>query len=209
MKQYKLLSLLVVISLLIAACGGAPAAAPAAEAPAAAEAAPAANRSPSSRGSTRRSRSASSRGSSSRCRCQRSTNMGSQVAAGELPALEERLQGSIRVGPGVLLAETSLADWTPGQYKDGSVLRTAHSVADWAPDVFVMLNEPALSAPDLGVQNIRGNVLKDFEVADDNKVFTFHMREGLKWSDGEPVTTKDVAFTWNDIYGNNKLTPGG
>ena len=74
------------------------------------------------------------------------------------------------VGPGVLLSEKSLPDWTPGQYKDGSVIRTAHSVADWAPDVFVMLNEPALSAPDLGVQDIRGNVLKSFEVADSNKV---------------------------------------
>jgi peptide/nickel transport system substrate-binding protein len=59
------------------------------------------------------------------------------------------------------------------------------------------------------VQNIQGNVLKSFEVANDNKEFTFHMREGLKWSDGEPVTTEDVKFTWENIYGNEKLSPTG
>ena len=31
-------------------------------------------------------------------------------------------------------------------------------------------------------------------MSDDNTVFTFKMREGLKWSDGEPVTTEDVRF---------------
>ena len=213
MKQYKLLSLLVVISLLIAACGGAPAAAPAAEAPAAeapAAEAPAATEAPAAEAAPAAAEAPAAEAAPADADAKEAPMWAAKVAAGEIPPLEERMpKDPFVVGPGVLLAETSLADWTPGQYKDGSVLRTAHSVADWAPDVFVMLNEPALSAPDLGVQNIRGNVLKDFEVAEDNKVFTFHMREGLKWSDGEPVTTKDVAFTWNDIYGNDKLTPGG
>jgi peptide/nickel transport system substrate-binding protein len=29
------------------------------------------------------------------------------------------------------------------------------------------------------------------------------MREGLKWSDGQPLTVDDVVFTYNDIYGHN------
>jgi len=33
----------------------------------------------------------------------------------------------------------------------------------------------------------------------------FTMREGLKWSDGEPLTVDDVVFTYNDIYLNEKI----
>lgn len=202
MKKFRFLSLLVVLALVLSACGGgAPAAEqPAAEAPAAEAAATEAPKEEAAAPAE----AVAADGSLE------APMLAAKVAAGELAPLAERLPAEPKViGPGVLLSEESLPDWTPGQYKDGSVIRTAHSVADWAPDVFVMLNEPALSAPDLGVQNIQGNVLKSFEVSDDNTIFTFHMRQGLKWSDGEPVTTEDVRFTWENIYGNEKLTPAG
>ncbi|MCL5998628.1 MAG: ABC transporter substrate-binding protein [Chloroflexi bacterium] len=51
--------------------------------------------------------------------------------------------------------------------------------------------------------------MQDFKVENDNKEFTFTLRKGLKWSDGEPVTTEDVRFTWENIYGNEKLYPNG
>lgn len=192
MGKVKFASLLVILILLLAACGGAPAAeAPAAEAPAAeAPAAEAPAAAPSGEVA------------------KEAPMLAEAVAAGTLPPLEERLpKVPFVVGPGVLLSEANVPDWAPGQY--GGTLNTAHSVADWAPDVFVMLNEPLLSAPDLSVQGIRGNVLESFEVSDDNTVFTFKMREGLKWSDGTPVTTEDVRFTWENIYGNEKLFPNG
>jgi peptide/nickel transport system substrate-binding protein len=129
-----------------------------------------------------------------------------RVAAGELPPVDDRLPNEpFVVGPGVLVLEQDLPDWQPGKY--GGTIRAAHAVADWAPDVFVMINEPLLSAPSLTVQDIRGNILKDFEVNDDNTEFTFHMREGLKWSDGEPVTSEDIRFTYEDVLLNEKITP--
>jgi len=176
--------------MLLAACGGAPAAAPAADAPAATEAA-AAEAPAAAAGDAKEA-----------------PVLAEMVAAGTLPALADRLpKVPFVVGPGVLLSETSLPDWKAGQY--GGTLNTAHSVADWSPDVFVMLNEPLLQAPDLSVQGIQGNVLESFEVSPDNTVFTFKMRDGLKWSDGEPVTTEDVRFTWENIFGNEKLYPNG
>lgn len=33
------------------------------------------------------------------------------------------------------------------------------------------------------------------------------MRKGLKWSDGQPVTTEDVRFTVEDVLNNAELTP--
>ena len=44
-------------------------------------------------------------------------------------------------------------------------------------------------------------------ISDDGKVFTFHLREGMKWSDGEPFTTEDFMFWYEDVYGNKELTP--
>lgn len=184
MKLLKIVALLMILSLLLAACAPgpeAPAAQAPAEQPAAAPAAEVVREAPS---------------------------LAAAVAAGTLPPLEERLpKVPFVVGPGVLLTEEDLPDWRPGRY--GGTLNSAHSVADWAPDVFVMLNEPLLSAPGIGVQGIRGNVLESFEVSDDNTVFTFKLREGLKWSDGTPVTMEDVRFTWENIYGNEKLFPQG
>lgn len=33
----------------------------------------------------------------------------------------------------------------------------------------------------------------------DNTEWTFHIREGLKWSDGEPCTVDDVLYWWEDL----------
>jgi peptide/nickel transport system substrate-binding protein len=130
------------------------------------------------------------------------------VKSGKLPPIEKRLPVDIFVvGPGTYLTKEQLPNWQPGIY--GGTLRAAHAVANWAPDIFVAMNEPLLMAPKIGVQGIVGNVVKDYKVENNNQDFTFYMRKGLLWSDGQPVTSEDVRFTWEDIYGNDKLFPTG
>ena len=36
-------------------------------------------------------------------------------------------------------------------------------------------------------------------VSGDGKTITYHFKDGLKWSDGQPVTCDDVRFTWQAI----------
>jgi peptide/nickel transport system substrate-binding protein len=43
----------------------------------------------------------------------------------------------------------------------------------------------------------------DWSVSDDGLVWTFTIRENAKWSDGVPLTAKDVAFTYNYIIKND------
>lgn len=40
---------------------------------------------------------------------------------------------------------------------------------------------------------------KSWEVSDDGCVITFRLRRDLRWSDGEPLTSADVVFTFNDL----------
>lgn len=40
-------------------------------------------------------------------------------------------------------------------------------------------------------------------LSDDNKTVTWKLREGLKWSDGEPLTSDDVKYTWEVISNPN------
>jgi peptide/nickel transport system substrate-binding protein len=44
-----------------------------------------------------------------------------------------------------------------------------------------------------------------WEVSPDNLHITFTLREGLKWSDGEPLTVDDVMFTFNDLVFNENI----
>ncbi len=42
----------------------------------------------------------------------------------------------------------------------------------------------------------------DWETSEDGKVWTFTITDKAKWQDGEPVTARDVAFTYNYIIDN-------
>ena len=49
---------------------------------------------------------------------------------------------------------------------------------------------------------LMGDLAESWDVSDDGTVFTFNLREGVKWHDGEPFTADDVLFTYERI-----LTP--
>jgi len=51
------------------------------------------------------------------------------------------------------------------------------------------------------------NLAETFEVNDDVSEFTFHLRKGLKWSDGMPFTAQDLMFWYEDVFMNKELTP--
>ena len=53
------------------------------------------------------------------------------------------------------------------------------------------------------------DMAKSYEVKPDHLTYIFHLRKGLKWSDGQPITADDVAYTFNTIvakgFGNASL----
>ena len=40
-------------------------------------------------------------------------------------------------------------------------------------------------------------------ISDDQKTVTWKLRQGLKWSDGEPLTSDDIKFTWEAVSNPN------
>ncbi len=43
---------------------------------------------------------------------------------------------------------------------------------------------------------------ESWDVSDDGLTITFHLRQDLKWTDGEPLTSEDVVFTFQGIKDN-------
>ncbi len=41
---------------------------------------------------------------------------------------------------------------------------------------------------------IEAAAAKDWKISDDGKTYTFNLREGMKWSDGQPLTAKDFEY---------------
>ena len=55
---------------------------------------------------------------------------------------------------------------------------------------------------------LRPDILEKVEAQDD-RIFTFTLREGHRWSDGEPFTAEDFRFYFEDIANNKELSPAG
>src|SRR5690606_37446450 len=49
---------------------------------------------------------------------------------------------------------------------------------------------------------------ESWEVSEDGTVYTFHLREGVTWHDGEPFTAEDVVFTYDQIITNPEARAG-
>ncbi len=47
------------------------------------------------------------------------------------------------------------------------------------------------------------NVIKSYEYSEDYKVWTFHLREGMKWSDGDDFNADDITFWYYMCHINN------
>ena len=52
------------------------------------------------------------------------------------------------------------------------------------------------------------DILESFEV-EEGRIFTFHLREGHRWSDGEAFNSEDFRYWWEDVANHEELSPTG
>ena len=126
---------------------------------------------------------------------QEAPSLAERVAAGELPPLDERLPNE----PAVLALLGS-----PGEY-GGTAFVYAASPDPWND----LMPAPEMSPRFLQLDmqgNVRASVLADWEISDDYMTGTFTLREGMRWSDGVPVTMEDVRIVYEVMAQDPDLT---
>jgi peptide/nickel transport system substrate-binding protein len=52
---------------------------------------------------------------------------------------------------------------------------------------------------------VEPNLAKDWEVSPDGLVWTFHLRDDVRWFDGAPFSADDVVFTFKELIYNQKI----
>jgi ABC-type transport system substrate-binding protein len=123
--------------------------------------------------------------------------LAAQVKSGKLPKLAERL-------PKAPLTVTPVEE--PGAY--GGELRSAILGAAEAIQLNRVVGYDYLMrwSPDWKTEPIP-NIAESVDVAPDAKQFTFHLRAGMRWSNGDPFTADDIVFAQNDVFNNRDLFP--
>lgn len=126
------------------------------------------------------------------------------VANGELPPVEERLPARPLV-----LEPLAEAGETIGRY-GGTLTVTGLNPngdsfgAEWGDGGG--FRSEGLAFFDIASRSFTPDIAESWEVSDDFTTMTVHLREGVRWSDGELLTTEDVEFWWNDVMLNESLT---
>lgn len=121
------------------------------------------------------------------------------VEAGELPPVGER----VPVNPAVVTPFNEV-----GQYGGSMRVGFTGTNPGWGGLWYIAGWENLVSwAPDFS--GVVPNIAESWEVSDDVREYTFHLREGMKWSDGAPFTADDIMFYIEDILFNEELNISG
>ncbi|WFS22914.1 ABC transporter substrate-binding protein [Rhizobium rhododendri] len=118
--------------------------------------------------------------------------------AAQMPAMADRLPDRPRV------VQLKAMGRQPGQY-GGSVRTIIGGQSDLR--FMTIYGYARLIGYDEKLQ-MQPDILESYDIEDD-RVFTFHLRPGHKWSDGAPFTVDDFRYWWEDVILNKQLTPGG
>ncbi len=122
-----------------------------------------------------------------------------RVTAGTLPPVAERLP----VNPRVLEFPWSQPGTYGGDFRDPFV-----GDAYWSSQMVFWTAWKSLVNWNENYSDWTPNIAEKVDVSADAKSYTFHLRTGLKWSDGVPLTSDDVVFYIDDILKNPELNSG-
>jgi peptide/nickel transport system substrate-binding protein len=122
-----------------------------------------------------------------------------RVAAGQLPPLASRLPEN----PLVIAPLESI-----GRY-GGTIRRALTDDTIQATGIVKTLNENLLGYRRPIADGVELNLAESYAFEDDGRAAVFKLREGIKWSDGVPLTVDDLLFGYYDIFFDPEARPQG
>lgn len=125
-----------------------------------------------------------------------SPDLAERVKAGELPALEERLPAEPLVVEPIDRTGTYGGTWNTALLGPEDQAWLERTVG----------YEPLLRWNIEWTEPIP-NVAESVDQSPDGNEFVIKLRDGLKWSDGEPLTADDLMFAYENVLLNTKLMP--
>ena len=119
-----------------------------------------------------------------------------RVKAGKLPPVAQRVPAEPMVWQPLNEIGKYGGTWRraftgPGDVENGNRINSSDKCFFWSADG----------------SKIVPCVAKAYELSDDGKTYTMHLRKGMKWSDGSPFTADDFVFWFEDIYQNKEIVP--
>jgi peptide/nickel transport system substrate-binding protein len=124
--------------------------------------------------------------------------LATMVKAGELPSVKDRLPEE----PVVVEPIEGI-----GRY-GGELIVYATGENIFGQDFQGMWGTSFFRQPRSGVW-IEPDVAEGWEINEDKTAITVFMRPGMKWSDGAPLTSEDVRFTFEDMHFNENVGTWG
>jgi len=118
------------------------------------------------------------------------------VKQGKLPAVKDRLPAEPMVLKPVKEIGKYGGTWRrgfigPGDVENGNRINASDKLLFW----------------DYTGTKIVPSVAKKVDMSPDGRVYTIHLRKGMKWSDGAPFTADDFVFWFEDLYSNRDIVP--
>jgi peptide/nickel transport system substrate-binding protein len=121
-----------------------------------------------------------------------------QVRKGELPPMAERLPRTPHI------TQLKASGRTVG--KAGGEIRMV--MADQRDLRMMSLYGYARLVAFNERQELKPDILEDV-IVENGRKFTLVLRDGHRWSDGQPFTTEDFRYWWENVATNKRLAPGG
>ncbi len=121
--------------------------------------------------------------------------LAARVAAGELPPVEERLPEN----PLVLQPTRGIGKYGGTWYRGFTGPADGQNMERPLKDHLLFYEVSGLT--------VQPNIAESWTQNEDATEFTFTLRKGHKWSDGEPFTTADIMFWVDHMLHNEELNP--
>lgn len=105
-----------------------------------------------------------------------------------------------------LQQEPSAANWPSRRFFEPKSFNPITSSGTFTSEITPLIHESLIRINGV-TSRPEPNLAKSWDISEDSLTWTFHIREGVLWSDSIPFSAYDIEFTFNDLIYNDEIIP--